>query len=103
MNGFNSADIVGGNYDNKYELPIGGYFKRCPNGHSIYTINGDWDCGLCNSEEDNISQCIACHEWYDNDQITNGYCPNCLNWETDQDNSDNEQPDQQPYDTDEYE
>lgn len=63
MEGFNSADIVGGNYDNKYELPIGGYFKRCPNGHSIYTINGDWWCSFCcpeendendNNDEDNI-------------------------------------------------
>lgn len=63
MEGFDSADTVGGNYDNKYELPIGGYFKRCPNGHSIYTINGDWWCGLCcpeesdendNNDEDNI-------------------------------------------------
>lgn len=63
MECFNSADIVGGNYDNKYELPIGGYFKRCPNGHSIYTINGDWWCSFCcpeendendNNDEDNI-------------------------------------------------
>ena len=63
MEGFNSADTVGGNYDNKYELPIGGYFKRCPNGHSIYTINGDWWCSFCcpeendendNNDEDNI-------------------------------------------------
>ena len=48
--GYNNADRVGGNYYNKYSLQPGGYFLRCPYGHSIYTINGEWDCEECQEE-----------------------------------------------------
>ena len=48
--GFNNADTVGGNYDNKYRLEPGGYFMWCSNGHSIYTMYGDYDCGQCQIE-----------------------------------------------------
>jgi|GEM_PF-6498795 len=40
----------GGNYDNKDELPSGGYYTYCKNGHKIYTVNGDYDCGKCQKE-----------------------------------------------------
>ncbi|MBU5335698.1 hypothetical protein [Intestinibacter bartlettii] len=34
----------------KYALEPGGYFMRCSNGHSIYTMYGDYDCGQCQEE-----------------------------------------------------
>ena len=47
--------------DTKEEPKKKGYYVTCPNGHKIYTENGDWDCIECDDdwqeqEDDNMDE-----------------------------------------------
>ena len=42
-----------------------GYYVTCPNGHKVWTVNGDYDCQQCyddymNQEDDETNECSIC-------------------------------------------
>ena len=51
--------------DKKEEPKQEGYYTTCPNGHKVWTVNGDYDCQQCyddymNQEDDEKNKCSIC-------------------------------------------
>ena len=51
--------------DKKEEPKQKGYYITCPNGHKVWTVNGDYDCQQCyddymNQEDDEKNKCSIC-------------------------------------------
>ena len=51
--------------DKKEEPKQKGYYITCPNGHKVWTVNGDYDCQQCyddymNQEDDETDECSIC-------------------------------------------
>lgn len=51
--------------DKKEDPKQEGYYITCPNGHKVWTVNGDYDCQRCyddymNQEDDETDKCSIC-------------------------------------------
>ena len=51
--------------DKKEEPKQKGYYVTCPNGHKVWTVNGDYDCQQCyddymNQKDDETNECSIC-------------------------------------------
>lgn len=51
--------------DKKEEPKQEGYYVTCPNGHKVWTVNGDYDCQQCyddymNQKDDKTDECSIC-------------------------------------------
>ena len=51
--------------DKKEEPKQEGYYITCPNGHKVWTVNGDYDCQQCyddymNQKDDKTDECSIC-------------------------------------------